>query len=160
MKKLFAFIAASLLVVSAFAQDGRSIYNKYSDEKGVSAVFISPAMFRLIGKIPEIDVAGTDADLTPVIKSLTGLYLIDSKNESINRQLKNDAEHFVRKGAYELLMEIKEEGETVNIFTMGKDDDITGFVLISSEPGECTFIYLDGRMSRKELEDIIGKIDV
>ena len=46
MKKIFAIAAAMLVTVSAFAQDGKSIYKKYSDAENVSAVYISPAMFR------------------------------------------------------------------------------------------------------------------
>ena len=48
MKKIALIAAFSLLVATAFAQDGKSIYNKYSDEKNVSAVYISPTMFRLM----------------------------------------------------------------------------------------------------------------
>ena len=55
MKKIALIAAFSLLVATAFAQDGKSIYNKYSDEKNVSAVYISPTMFRLMGSIPEIE---------------------------------------------------------------------------------------------------------
>ena len=38
MKKIFAIAAAMLVTVSAFAQDGKSIYKKYSDAENVSAV--------------------------------------------------------------------------------------------------------------------------
>ena len=78
MKKIFAIAAAMLITVSAFAQDGKSIYKKYSDAENVSAVYISPAMFRMMGKIPEMEVGDSEMNLTPVVKSLTGLYLISS----------------------------------------------------------------------------------
>ena len=72
MKKLFTIAAAVLLTFNALAQDGRSIYNKFSDEPGVSAVYISPSMFKLIGKIPAIELGdgGEKVDITPIIKSL------------------------------------------------------------------------------------------
>ena len=44
MKKLFIIAATLLLGIFAHAQDGKSIYNKFSDEEGVSAVYISPSM--------------------------------------------------------------------------------------------------------------------
>ena len=92
MKKIFAIAAAMLVTVSALAQDGKSIYKKYSDAENVSAVYISPAMFRMMGKIPDMEVGDSDMNLTPVIKSLTGLYLVSSENGSINAKLKADAE--------------------------------------------------------------------
>ena len=50
MKQFYIIVAMLLLSISALAQDGRSLYNKYSDLADVEAVYISPAMFRLIGK--------------------------------------------------------------------------------------------------------------
>ena len=98
MKKIFAIAAAMLVTVSALAQDGKSIYKKYSDAENVSAVYISPAMFRMMGKIPDMEVCDSDMNLTPVIKSLTGLYLVSSENGSINAKLKADEESFVKSG--------------------------------------------------------------
>ena len=46
MKKLATLLAAFLLLTAgAKAQDGKGIYNKYSDNEEVSAVYISSAMF-------------------------------------------------------------------------------------------------------------------
>lgn len=156
--KRFVLVAALLLTtITAFAQNGKSIYQKYSDAEGVSAVYISPAMFRLIGKIPDLQVEGEDVNLAPIIKSLTGLYLIDSENPAINASLKADAEQFVKKGNYELLMEAKDSGETMRLFTIGTETIVNGFVMIADEGDETTFIFLDGKMNREELEKVIAE---
>ena len=52
MKKIITILTALTLAVAAFAQSGKDLYNKYSDLEGINAVYISPAMFRMIGKIP------------------------------------------------------------------------------------------------------------
>ena len=156
--KRFVLVAALLLTtITAFAQNGKSIYQKYSDAEGVSAVYISPAMFRLIGKIPDLQIEGEDVNLAPIIKSLTGLYLIDSENPAINASLKADAEQFVKKGNYELLMEAKDSGETMRLFTIGTETIVNGFVMIADEGDETTFIFLDGKMNREELEMVIAE---
>lgn len=156
--KRFVLVAALLLTtITAFAQNGKSIYQKYSEAEGVSAVYISPAMFRLIGKIPDLQIEGEDVNLAPIIKSLTGLYLIDSENPAINASLKADAEQFVRKGNYELLMEAKDSGETMRLFTVGTETMVNGFVMIADEGDETTFIFLDGKMNREELEKVIAE---
>lgn len=156
--KRFVLVAALLLTtITAFAQNGKSIYQKYSEAEGVSAVYISPAMFRLIGKIPDLQIEGEDVNLAPIIKSLTGLYLIDSENPAINASLKADAEQFVRKGNYELLMEAKDSGETMRLFTVGTETIVNGFVMIADEGDETTFIFLDGKMNREELEKVIAE---
>ena len=157
MKRIVLVAALLLTTITAFAQNGKSIYQKYSDAEGVSAVYISPAMFRLIGKIPDLQIEGEDVNLAPIIKSLTGLYLIDSENPAINASLKADAENFVKKGNYELLMEAKDSGETMRLFTIGTETIVNGFVMIADEGDEKTFIFLDGKMNRDELEKIIAE---
>ncbi len=156
MKKT-SILAVLLLALcaSAFAQDGKRIYNKYSDNKGVSAVYISPAMFKLMGKLPEIDVAEGDIDLTPVIREMEGMYLISIEDIKAGKELKLDAEKMVKNGRYELLMEAKEEGEAVKIYVISDDGYVTSLVLIASESDETTFIALDGKIKQEDLEILI-----
>ena len=104
MKQLYILAATLLLSISAFAQDGRSLYNKYSDYENVEAVYISPAMFRLIGKIPDVEMQGENVNLGPIIKSLSGLYILSIKEDRIAQDLYDDVNRFISKGQYELLM--------------------------------------------------------
>ena len=157
MKRIAILAALLLTTISSFAQNGKDIYQKYSEAEGVSAVYISPAMFRLIGKIPDLKVEGENVNIAPVIQSLTGLYLIDSKNQAINATLKADAEKFVRSGHYELLMEAKDSGEIVRMFTVGSKETVNGFVMIANEGEETTFIFLDGKMNKDELENLLAE---
>lgn len=157
MKRIVILAALLLTTITAFAQNGKSIYQKYSDAEGVSSVYISPAMFRLIGKIPELAVEGEEVDLAPIVQSLSGLYLIDSENPAINASLKADAEKFVQTGHYELLMEAKDSGEIVRMYSVGTETIVNGFVMIADEGTETTFIYLDGKMNRDDLEQLIAE---
>lgn len=156
MKRIILFATLLLMTLSAFAQSGKSIYQKYSEAKGVSAVYISPAMFRLIGKIPDLDVKGENVNLAPVIQSLSGMYLLDSENPKVNAELAEEAEKLVKSGQYELLMEAKDEGETVRMYTTGSEKVITGFVMIALEADETTFICLDGKMNREDFEKLLA----
>ena len=157
MKRILFLFAALLLTASAFAQNGKSIYQKYSDADQVSAVYISPAMFRLIGRTPDIEAGKSKVNLTSVIRSLTGLYILNSENKSINSQLRDEAERFINSGRYELLMEAKDSGETVRMYTVGSEKLINGFVLLAAEPEEVTFICLDGQMPRDDFEKLIAE---
>ena len=157
MKRIIILFAALLLTVSAFAQNGKTIYQKYSDAENVSAVYISPAMFRLMGQIPDMEVGEDKVNLSPIIRSLTGLYVLNSQNASINGALRADAERFIKSGRFELLMEAKTSGETVHLYTVGSEKLIEGFVMLAAESDEVTFICLDGQMPRKEFEELMAK---
>lgn len=159
MKRIIAFAALLLTFIGAAAQDGRSIYRKYSEAEDVSAVYISNAMFRMIGSLPDISVKDGSADLTPVIRNLKGCYIIDSKNAGINNALKADVDKFTDSGKFELLMEAKEKGEVVRMFTAGTEKTVSSFVMMSEEGSETTFICIDGEIGREELERLIGKMN-
>ena len=157
MKRIITLFAALLLTLCAFAQSGKSIYQKYSDEENVSAVYISPAMFRLIGKIPEVNTGDGEVNLSPIIRSLSGMYIINSENENINASLRAEAERFIKSGHYEMLMEAKDSGETVRMYTVGSEKIVEGFVMLAAEAASVTFICLDGQMPRDEFEAIMAK---
>ena len=156
MKKISIIATMLLISIAALAQDGKSIYNKYSDEKNVSAVYISPSMFKLMGSIPDIDMPDGDVNLSPYIKEMSGMYLIDSENPKINEALAADAQKMISKGRYELLMEAKDDGERVRIYIVTDGESITSFVMTATEPGECVFISIEGKMLRKDLEKLLA----
>ena len=153
-------ILAALLLIGALlpmkAQKALNLYNKYSDEKGMSAVYISPAMFRLIGKVPSIRMEG-DVDISPIIKNLSGMYILNCENPELAQKLRGDVDKYMNSGKYELLMEAKEDGEVTRMYTIGNDKIIKSFVLLSVEPGETSFISFEGEIPREKLEEAIAK---
>lgn len=160
MKKLIIVLLLTLFTVTVSAQSGRDIYNRYSDEKDVSAVYISKSMFRLMGKLPAVELNDEDINLTELVKSLDGFYLIDCNNPNVIQNLKDDVNKFVKASRYEILMEVKDDGaETVRIYIISKDDDVEGLVMLIDDEDSCTFICLDGRMSRENLEKMLPSED-
>ena len=156
MKKLYILVAMLLVSITALAQDGRSLYNKYSDYDNVEAVYISPAMFRLIGKIPDVKMEGENVNLGPVIKSLSGLYILSIKQGAVADDLAADVNRFIKKGQYELLMEAKDSGEVTRMYTVGDDAVVNSFVMLSHDGAETNFICLDGTIPRDKLEELIA----
>lgn len=148
-------MAAMLLTVSAFAQSGRSIYNKYSDEDGVSAVYISSSMFKLVGKLPDIDMkTDSGVNFSSVIKSLDGFYIINAEKKSVIDNLKKEVSGFIKSGHYEMLMEAKDNGDKMNVYIVGKDV-LSSVVMVATEEDEYTFICIDGKISRDEFEKLL-----
>ena len=129
---------------------------KYSDEPNVSAVYVSPAMFRLIGKLPDIQAGDGDVNLTPVVQALTGLYIISSENPDLNARIAKDVRKFIEKGTFELLMEAKEDGEKMTMYTCGDDKTVISFIMLAEDGEEVTFICLDGKLDRTKLEEIMS----
>lgn len=162
MRKFISVLLLALFTVTVSAQSGRDIYNKYSDEEGVNAVFISKSMFRLIGKLPDLEMNDEDINLTELVQSLDGFYLLECcDNPNVRQSLRSDVDRFVKSSKYEILMEVKEDGgEIVRIYIISKGDDVAGFVMLVDDEDSCTFICLDGKMSRKNLEKVLASVDV
>jgi len=145
------------LCLTAFAQGGRDLYEKYSDLPGTEAVYISPAMFRLIGKIPDVELQDENINLTPLIKSMSGFYILSTEDSATAASLFSDVKKFIGSGHYELLMEAKEDGEVVRMYTVGDEKTIHSFVMVTKEASEVTVISFDGKMDRAQVENILAE---
>lgn len=162
MKKILAIAFMLLVAAGAYAQEGKRIYTKYSDSEGVSAVYISPSMFKIIGKLPELEVEvgdGETMDIAPLVRSFSGFYLLDIENNSLASELLKDVNSTIGKGRYEMLMEMKDSGSTVRIYTAGDEKTIESLIFLASEVDEAQFICLEGSMNREDVEDLIAKAE-
>lgn len=146
---------AVLLPLAAFSQSGKSLYNKYSDCEGVSAVYISPAMFRMMGSLPLEDMVEGE-DLAPLIKSMKGFYLIEVSDGDIAESVSAEVQRMLSTQTYELLMEVKDEGSTVKMMSVTEGDYVKSFVMLSQEACETVFICLDGDILKSDLDNFIA----
>ena len=159
MKRIILLAVLLLSVTIASAQEGKSIYNKYSGGKGVSAVYISPSMFKIIGKLPDLEMETSDGksmNLAPLISTFQGFYMLDINNTTTISAINQDVASMTSKGKYELMMELKDEGETLKIYTSGNDKIIHSFIFIASDGDSVQFICIDGEMKRSDIEKFIA----
>lgn len=151
-----------LFAVGAYAQEGKRLYNKYSDTEGVSAVYISPAMFKLMGQLPDINVEtaeGENMDLAPLVRTFTGFYMLNiSKESAASAGLYKEVTTMVNKGGYELLMEVKDSGSTIRMYTLGDEKTVNSFVCIINEEDETMFFSLEGSMNRSDVDKLISSM--
>ena len=122
MKHIIILAIMLLSFTAASAQEGKNIYNKYSGGKNVSAVYISPSMFKLIGQLPDLEIEtadGSSMNIAPLISSFQGFYMLDVSDPAVISSINKDVAAMISKGKYELLMEMKDEGDHLQIYTCG-----------------------------------------
>ena len=159
MKRIILLTVMLLSVTIASAQEGKNVYNKYSGRKDVSAVYISPAMFKMIGNLPELTVDngnGGKMDIAPLIKTFKGFYLLDISEKSVINSINKDVADMMNTGKYEMLMELKDDEDTIQIFTAGNETIIDSFVFKAEDGESLQFICIDGAMERSEIEKLIS----
>ena len=158
MKHALLTIMIALAALTASAQNYKSLYQKYSDDERVTAVYISPAMFKMIGKLPEVRIEDNDLDLAPMIKSMTGFYMLQTEDKDLAEKIFKDIFKVVGANKYETLMEVKEKGQRINILSLGDKDILKSLLLTVFDGGESMFIGIDGLMKREEVEDAVSTV--
>ena len=157
MKRIIITLAATLLCLAASAQDYKSLYMKYSDYDNITAVYVSPAMFKLIGKVPEVHINEGDVDLAPMIKSMTGFYMLQTEDVELGDKIAKDLKKIVDGKNMELMMEVKDKGQKVKVFSVGDKEFIKSMILTLAEGSQRMFISIDGLINRSDLEEAIGQ---
>lgn len=158
MRRAILTIIISLAAITAYGQDYKTIYQKYSDDDRVTAVYISPAMFKMIGKLPEVRIEDNGLDLAPMIKSMTGFYMLQTEDSSLAEKISKDVTRIVGGGNFETLMEIKDKGQKVNILSLGDDQFLKSLLLTVFDSGESMFIGIDGLMNRADVENAVATV--
>lgn len=158
MRRAILTIIISLVAFTAFGQDYKTIYQKYSDDNRVTAVYISPAMFKMIGKLPEVRIEDNGLDLAPMIKSMTGFYMLQTEDSSLAEKISKDVTRIVGGAKFETLMEIKDKGQKVNILSLGDDQFLKSLLLTVFDSGESMFIGIDGLMNRADVENAVATV--
>ena len=82
--------------------------------------------------------------------------MLDISNTATISAINQDVASMTSKGKYELMMELKDEGETLQIYTSGNEKIIQSFVFIGSDEDSVQFICIDGEMKRSDIEKIIA----
>ena len=156
MKRFLLVFSAILLASSIFAQSNNSIYNKYSGKQGVSSVYISPSMFKMMKSLPEVEIYDDkDVHFEQIIKSFEGMYVIEVENIALVKSMISDVESMIVKGNLELLMEVKESDETVRIYVEKEGDMFKKFIMLEREDDSATFISIDAQMPQEAVAELL-----
>lgn len=157
MKKIIIIaLAAIISMASAAAQNSKKqIYSDYSGKPGVSAVYISPAMFKLMKAVPDIEINDQEVNFSRFIRTLEGMYILSIDEPGMASQLVRDVEKELRNGKHELLMEAVEGSETTRIYVIQKDSIISDLVLLARAGSSTSYISITGQMPLDEISKMI-----
>jgi len=157
MKKIIIIaLAAIISMTSAAAQNSKKqIYIDYSGKPGVSAVYISPAMFKLMKAVPDIEINDQDVNFSRFIRTLEGMYILNIEEPEMASQLVRDVEKELINGRHELLMEAVEGSETTRIYVVEKDSIVSDLILLSRDGSSTSYISITGQMPLDEISKMI-----
>ena len=139
--------------------NANSLYSKWAEKDGVTATYISRSMFKMIRKIPQSQLY-RPVDLTPVIKNLDGLYMLEfntAQRNTANGGLRKDIQAVLK--GHEKLMERREGEQVTRLFIATDGKTVSSFVMtrmdIGSNYGQ--FVCIEGAIPQSEFEKVIAE---
>lgn len=147
MKKILLFLLFGFTFNFAFAQ--KAFFDKYDDKEGISTVYISATMLRMMGNVQ----AG-NKDITRIAKRLDHIQVLECERPSLINSIKNAAFAYYKQAKYAVVMKTKSNGEDVTIYEKGYKNGKNEYVLLTVERDELTIVNLLGRVSLEEIQAI------
>lgn len=147
MKKILLFLLFGFTFNFAFAQ--KAFFDKYDDKEGISTVYISATMLRMMGNVQ----AG-NKDITRIAKRLDHIQVLECERPSLINSIKNAAFAYYKQAKYAVVMKTKNNGEDVTIYEKRYKNGKNEYVLLTVERDELTIVNLLGRVSLEEIQAI------
>ena len=142
---LCIIVAMASLTVNAQVK----AFEKYADMKNVSYVYISKYMLGMASKASMPSVPGVDTK--SLASKLTGIQIISSEEKTARVKLKNDVKDILARNKYEVLMQIREDGDKVDIYhCVGKQQSVV--VMLMDEDDSATVMIFSGNFT---LDDVM-----
>ena len=124
-------------------------FEKYADMKNVSYVYISKYMLGMASKASMPSVPGVDTK--SLASKLTGIQIISSEEKTARAKLRNDVKDILARDKYEVLMQMREDGEKVDIYhCVGKQQSVV--VMLMDEDDSATVMIFSGNFT---LDDVM-----
>ena len=142
---LCIMVAMASLTVNAQVK----AFEKYADMKNVSYVYISKYMLGMASKTSMPSVPGVDTK--SLASKLTGIQIISSEEKTARVKLRNDVKDILARDKYEVLMQIREDGDKVDIYhCVGKQQSVV--VMLMDEDDSATVMIFSGNFT---LDDVM-----
>ena len=150
MKQLIinTLLCITVAMASLTANAQVKAFEKYADMKNVSYVYISKYMLGMAGKSSMPSVPGVDTK--SLASKLTGIQIVSSEEKTARAKLKNDVKDILARDKYEVLMQIREDGDKVDIYhCVGKQQSVV--VMFVDEDDSATVMVFSGNFTMDDI---------
>ena len=141
---LCIMVAMASLTVNAQVK----AFEKYADMKNVSYVYISKYMLRMASNSSMPSVPGVDTK--SLASKLTGIQIISTEEKTARAKLKNDVKDILARDKYEVLMQMREDGDKLDIYhCVGKQQSVV--VMLMDEDDSATVMIFSGNFTMDDV---------
>lgn len=142
MKRIYYLsILFVMAVISASAQVN-TVFDRFSDSKEVTSVYISKVMLRMI---PNVDANGLN--IGDISTKLDCIRVLSTSNPKMIATISSDFQNEIKKEKYEILLQANDDGEKVVIYMKTGKDAINEYLIAAEELNELNFVLIVGSIT-------------
>ncbi|MCD8166134.1 MAG: DUF4252 domain-containing protein [Bacteroides sp.] len=146
-KRRIMMVVTFILPLMAMAQS--RLYEKYSDMKNASSVYISKAMMELSEEI-----FTKEYYIGKVSGQLEGIYFISSQHKEMKEKIKEDVLQFLKSGNYEDLIVHKGTGSQTAFYIKRTQENVKELIMTTESDKKINFIQLIGDLTLSDIKNI------
>lgn len=159
MRKLVLSLVLVLSVNTFFAQ---SVFDKFEDQEGITAIVVNKKMFSLLSKMEVKD--KETQQYVNLIKKLENMRVFATQSDKKSDEMKSVYDRYIKSSSLEELMKINEKGKSVKIYVRSgsSDSQIKEMIMFVEGTGneESVLMSLVGDFDLNELSVLTDKMNL
>jgi len=153
MKRLLIFPAILLFLTCGLkAQNLNRFFQKYDDDNRFESVSVGKFLFNLA--LLSNDIKGEERELLANLRKVKILTTNENAQPEFTSKVMRDLQKVIENGDFENLVEVREKGERVNIYTRMNGDYFTDLLIEVKDATEINLIWINGKLSRNIIEKL------
>ncbi|EGK00708.1 MAG: DUF4252 domain-containing protein [Prevotella sp.] len=148
-------LITAILLLTGFAtmHSQNNMFDRLSDNKDISTVYISKA---LLNMMPKMDVGAGGADIKSLAGKLEQLEIYSSQSKEAAKLIRMEFEGLTKSKTYETLMAIKDKGDNITFYARKEKDNFKDLIMFVNEPEECTVIRIMGTFTAEDVQKVMN----
>lgn len=159
MKKILLTAVLLSAVSLGFSQ---SVFDKYENEKSVSAMVINKSMFSLLAKFEVVADDKETKDFIDIAKSITSLKVFTTTDKKVAAAMGNDVTNYLKSSKLSELMRFSDQEAQIKFYVLeGRDDShVKELLMFVSGVSKFEDIDINGKTIETVLLSLSGDIDL
>ncbi len=152
MKRIY-IIALFIALCTGIMNAQTTIFDRYADTDGVTTVYISKAMLRMM---PDIGEGAGGLKIGEIASKLDNLQVLTCERKALIAKIMKETTAQTSKG-YEILVKVNEGGEKTDIFQKSLGNNKMEYLIRVSEPSELTLIQITGNITADDIRKMTSE---
>ncbi len=154
MKKIIMVAVATILMLltGANAQSLHRLFEKYDNDSRFESVSVGKFLFSLALISGDLD--ANERELLSNLRKIRILTTKDIQNRDFANGVMQDLDKVIGSGNYESMVEVRDKGERVNIYTKMAGNNYTDLLIAVKDAGAISLIWLNGKLPKEFINKI------